>query len=161
MNPYATYLGSNDALETIGKTPARLASLLATMGEERVSEAPAPGKWSPREIVAHLVDCELVFAFRLRQTLAEDNPTIQPFDQEKWAATYGAYDAAAALDAFSALRRWNLALVRSLKPEAFERKVTHPERGEMTFQNVIETMGGHDLNHLGQLERIASAAAAS
>jgi hypothetical protein len=39
--------------------------------------------------------------------------------------------------------------------------MTHPERGEMTFRTVVETMGGHDLNHLGQLERIAGAAAAS
>jgi len=37
------------------------------------------------EIISHLADCEIVFAFRLRQTLAEDNPTIQPFDQDKWA----------------------------------------------------------------------------
>ncbi len=161
MNPYASYLGSNNALETIGKTPERLAALLVKIGEKRVGEAPAPGKWSPHEIVAHLADCELVFAFRLRQTLAESNPTIQPFDQDKWSATYAAYEAAAALDTFSALRHWNLALVRSLKPEDFERKMTHLERGEMTFQTVLDTMGGHDINHIGQLERIASEAARS
>ena len=157
MNPYASFLGSNNALETIGKTPQRIAALMAAIGEKRVGEAPAPGKWSPREIVAHLADCELVFAFRLRQTLAEDTPTIQPFDQDKWAATYSAYGAAAATEAFSVLRHWNLALIRSLPPNAFQRKMTHPERGEMTFQTVVETMGGHDINHLGQLERIAVA----
>jgi len=32
----------------------------------------------------------------------------------------------------------------------------HPERGEMTFKTVVETMAGHDINHLGQLERIAA-----
>jgi uncharacterized damage-inducible protein DinB len=160
MNPYASYLGSRNALETIERTPARLASLIATIGEKRVNEAPAPGKWSARDIVAHLADCEIVFTFRLRQTLAQDNPTIQPFDQEKWAATYAAYDASLALYAFSSLRQWNLALLRSLTPEAFQRKMTHPERGEMTFQTVLETIGGHDLNHIGQLERIAGVAAA-
>jgi uncharacterized damage-inducible protein DinB len=148
-------------METIALTSARVESLLGTIGKERVSEAPAPGKWSAREIVAHLADCELVFAFRLRQTLALDNPTIQPFDQEKWATAYDAYDALSAMETFSALRYWNLAFLRSLKPEAFQRKMTHPERGEMTLQNVVETMGGHDLNHIGQLERIAGAAAAS
>jgi hypothetical protein len=161
MNPYASFLGPRDAMETVALTPARVESLLGTIGKQRVDEAPAPGKWSAREIVAHLADCELVFAFRLRQTLAVDNPTIQPFDQEKWAASYGAYDARSAFETFSALRYWNLALVRSLKPEAFHRKMTHPERGEMTFQTVLETMGGHDLNHIGQLDRIAGAEAAS
>jgi DinB superfamily len=161
MNPYASFLGTKDAMETVSMTPARVAALMGAIGQNRASEAPAPGKWSAREIVAHLADCELVFAFRLRQTLAEDNPAIQPFDQEKWAAIYGAYDAASAFETFSALRNWNLALLRSLKPEAFQRKMTHLERGEMTFQTVVETMGGHDLNHIGQLERIAGAAAAS
>ena len=125
-----------------------------------MSEAPAPGKWSPREIVEHLADCELVFAFRLRQTVAENNPTIQPFDQEKWARTYAAYDTAGALETFSALRRWNLTFLHALRAEDFQRKVTHPERGEMTFQTLVDTMGGHDLNHIGQLERIAGVAAA-
>jgi uncharacterized damage-inducible protein DinB len=160
MNPYASFLGSRNAVETVAQTPGRLAVLAATIGNERANEAPAAGKWSAREIVAHLADCEAVFAFRLRQTLAEDNPTIQPFDQEKWAAVYAAYDFASALETFSALRRWNLALIRSLEPEAFERAMTHPERGAMTFQTLVETMGGHDLNHIGQLERIAAASAA-
>jgi uncharacterized damage-inducible protein DinB len=147
-------------METVALTPARVQSLLGAIGKERVSEAPAPGKWSAREIVAHLTDCELVFAFRMRQTAAADNPTVQPFDQEKWAEAYGAYDALSAVETFSALRYWNLAFLRSLKPEDFQRKMTHPERGTMTLQTVIETIGGHDLNHIGQLERIAGAAAA-
>lgn len=160
MNPYASFLGSRNALETVAQTPERIASLAAAIGHKRMGESPAPGKWSPREIVAHLADCELVFGFRLRQTIAEDNPTIQPFDQEKWAAVYATYDTAAALETFAALRRWNLAFLRALKPADFERKVTHPERGEMPFQTLVETMGGHDLNHIGQLERIAGSAAA-
>lgn len=160
MNPYASFLGSRNAVETIAQTPERLAALAAAIGDLRMNEAPAPGKWSAREIVAHLADCEVVFAFRLRQTLAEDNPTVQPFDQEKWAAVYGTYDLESALETFSALRRWNLALIRSLEPEAFQREMTHPERGAMTFRTLVETMGGHDLNHIGQLERIAATPAA-
>ena len=39
-------------------------------------------------------------------------------------------------------------------PEDLAKKLTHPERGEMTVQTVVETMAGHDLNHLEQLERI-------
>ncbi|HEX3875471.1 MAG TPA: DinB family protein [Bryobacteraceae bacterium] len=154
MNPYAAYLGSNDALETIGETPQRLTSLLSAIGSG-AGRAPAPGKWSAREIVVHLADCELVFAFRLRQAVAEDNPVVQSFDQEKWAAQYDAYDLATAMQAFAALRQWNLAFIRSLAPEALQRNMTHPERGEMTFQTLLETIGGHDRNHLEQLERIA------
>jgi uncharacterized damage-inducible protein DinB len=153
MNPYASHLESRDPIETIGATAERLHSLIATIGAERVNQPIAPGKWSPREIACHLADCELAFAFRLRQSLAEDGHVMQPFDQDRWAANYAAYEAGAALAVFSAVRGWNLALLRSLPSEAFTRKVSHPERGEMTFRTIVETMGGHDLNHLGQLER--------
>ena len=34
------------------------------------------------------------------------------------------------------------------------REMTHPERGTMTFQTVVETMAGHDMNHLGQLQSV-------
>jgi hypothetical protein len=91
----------------------------------------------------------------MRQTLAEDNPTIQPFDQDKWAAQYSGIQAAQALEAFNVLRHWNLRLIQSALPAAAGRAMTHPERGTMTFQNVVETMAGHDLNHLAQLRRIA------
>jgi hypothetical protein len=40
-------------------------------------------------------------------------------------------------------------------PAAAQRTVTHPERGTMTFATIVETMAGHDLNHLAQLQRIA------
>jgi len=98
----------------------------------------------------------VVFAFRLRQTLAEPHHVIQPFDQDLWARNYAAYDAPSALAVFSAVRDFNIRLIFSLPPEAFATPVTHPERGTMTFQNIVETMGGHDLNHIAQIEKIAA-----
>jgi hypothetical protein len=156
LNPYDKFLDGR-ALDTIlAATPAEIGRLMLAMGAEKEKSAPAPGKWSPAEIVAHLADCELVFGFRLRQTLAEDGPVIQPFDQDKWAATYMGVPAKQALDVFAALRGWNLRLIGLALPEASERPVTHPERGAMTFLTIVETMAGHDLNHLGQLKRLAS-----
>ena len=47
---------------------------------------------------------------------------------------------------------------RDRVPAAANRKVTHPERGDMTFQTIVETMAGHDLNHLAQLQKMAATA---
>ena len=155
QNPYDKFLDGR-ALETIlVATAAEMGRLIETIGAERVNTPPAPRKWSAAEIVAHLADCELVFGFRLRQTLAEDAPTIQPFDQDKWARTYQGVAASQALEVFSALRGWNLRLIGEALPGAADRPVTHPERGTMTFLTIVETMAGHDLNHLGQLRRLA------
>jgi len=157
LNPYDGFLDGRTIETIIDATPAALASALTAIGPDKVSKPPAPGKWSPAEIIAHLADCEIAFGFRLRQALAEDGPVMQPFDQDKWAATYGGVSAKQALEAFTAMRKWNLRMIRAALPAAAGRKTTHPERGTMTFQTIVETMAGHDLNHLGQLQRIANA----
>jgi len=156
MNPYNSFLGTREPGQVIASTSARLQELLNSLGAEGTEKSPAPGKWSAREILCHLADCEIVFAFRIRQTLAEPHHVIQPFDQDLWARNYGAYDAQSALAVFTAVRNFNVKLIESLAPEVFSKPVTHPERGTMTFQSIIETMGGHDLNHIGQIEKIAA-----
>jgi hypothetical protein len=154
MNPYASFLGDRNPVEVIEQTPRTLSGLAVQLVPASMEWRPSPGKWNAREILCHLADCEVAFAFRLRQTLAEDQHVIQPFDQERWAGTYGSLGARAALNAFSALREWDLALIGSTPAEAMSKPVTHPERGEMTFRVIIDTMAGHDLNHLAQLDRI-------
>jgi hypothetical protein len=156
LNPYDKFLDGRPLETILSATPKEITNLLDAIGVPKSTVPPAPGKWSAAEIVAHLADCELVFAFRLRQTLAEDSPVIQPFDQDEWAATYPGIPAAEALTVFSAMRTWNLRLFSSALPAAANRPVTHPERGTMTFQTIVETMAGHDLNHLAQLQRLAA-----
>ena len=152
LNPYAKFLGEQDARAVITMTPGLVHQAISAMTPEQIEAPIAEGKWSPREIVAHLADCELVFAFRLRQTLAMPSPVIQPFDQDDWAKHYAAYDIASALEMFRAARGWNVKLIGGLSEADLQREMTHPERGTMTFQTVLETMAGHDNNHLVQLQ---------
>ena len=155
LNPYDGFLNGQPLETILGSTSSEIGKLIDALGPEKSLLAPAPGKWSAAEIVCHLADCELVFGFRLRQTLAEDAPVIEPFDQDKWAAPYIGVPASAALETFTALRGWNLRLINGALPAAAHRPVTHPERGTMTFLTIVETMAGHDLNHLAQLKRLA------
>jgi len=159
LNPYDKFLDGRPLDIILSESPDAIASLLQAIGPAKTATSPAPGKWSPVEIVAHLADCEIAFGFRLRQTLAEENHVMQPFDQDKWAGHYGGVNADDALATFTALRRWNLPLIAKALPASANRAVTHPERGTMTFLTIVETMAGHDLNHIGQLARIAAAPA--
>src|SRR5258708_35038196 len=111
---------------------------------EAVNKAPDAGKWSFRQIVCHLADTEIAFGFRLRQALAEPNHIIQPFDQDRWADRYDSYDLASALELFSALRGWNLLLLKAVGAEDFARPVSHPERGAVAFRTIMETIARHD-----------------
>lgn len=156
INPYATQLGNRNAREVIAQTPGKLSTLSGRLGPSGLQRSLAPGKWTARDILCHLADTELAFAFRLRQSLAEPHHVIQPFDQDAWSRPYPSLDAQAAMATFSAVRAWNLALLETVPAEAYARTLSHPERGDMTFQVLVETMAGHDLNHLGQLETIAA-----
>lgn len=159
MNPWASLIGDRTPLDVISETPRRVAQLVEAIAPARLETPPAPGKWSVRDIISHLADGEMVFAFRLRQTLAEDHHVIQPFNQDLWAKSYPACDTSLALAVLSALRAWNIALIRSVQPADLSKPVTHPERGAMTFQTIVETMAGHDRNHIQQIEAIASQSA--
>ena len=156
-NPYASFLGKLNAREIIGATPHNLIHLADRLGSGGFERSYGPGKWTARMILCHLADCEIAFSFRIRQTLAQSDHVVQPFDQEAWARPYNdaSFHAQTALQVFADLRGWNLVLLDSLNPEAFQRRLRHPERGEMTLQTLVETMAGHDLNHLRQLETIA------
>jgi hypothetical protein len=145
MNPYASFLGTQDPFAVIESTASQLQDI-------DLEWSPGPGKWTGRQVLAHLADTEIVFAFRLRQTVAETGHVIQPFDQDAWATGYATVDARLALALFTTVRQWNLAFIKSLPAEAFSKALSHPERGPMTLRTVVETMAGHDLNHLAQLK---------
>jgi hypothetical protein len=156
LNPYAKNLGDRDPLEVIRGTTAALQQVVERMPKQQLEVRPPGKRWNAREIVCHLGDCDLAFGFRMKQALAMDSPVVQPFDQERWALRYGNVDMASALAMFAAARQWNLLLIEGTTAEERARPMTHPERGTMTFWTIVETMGGHDVNHLLQLERIAN-----
>jgi hypothetical protein len=157
-NPYAAFLNGQDAGSLVKQFPDKLAAVVSKLGTDGMGRSLAPGKWTAAEILCHLADTEIAFAFRWRQALAEEDHVVQPFDQDHWAKRYASLSADDALRTFTALRHWDIRLLDNLSPADWERELTHPERGRQTFRTLVETMAGHDLNHLGQLEKIAAAA---
>jgi hypothetical protein len=160
LNPYAKYLDGHDPIPVLTSTSERLHTLTAPLTGTQINTPPAPGKWSICNIITHLADTELVFAFRLRQTVAPapDQPhhIIQPFDQDAWAQRYAVYHIEPALALFDAIRNWNLLFLATVSDDDRHRTATHPERGAMTLWTIVETMAGHDLNHIQQLERLST-----
>lgn len=148
-------LGDKDPIEVLQLTPLRIEQLIQEFTPGDYASTYEQGKWSAREILAHLADVELGHAFRFRQTLAESQPVLQPFDQDEWAKRYRRADPALAVACFSGVRSWNLALLTTLDLDGWLKEAYHPERGMMSMDLMVRTMAGHDLNHLQQLEVIA------
>jgi hypothetical protein len=100
-----------------------------------------------------MADCEIAWAWRLRQAQAEKHSVMTPFDQDDWAKSYKVYSLSEALGAFKSLRTWNIAFISGLKDKDRQKLVTHPERGEETLWTLVEIMAGHDLHHLAALDK--------
>jgi len=151
-------LGGMDPLKVQAATAAKLGRLVQRASAAKLRKRPAPGKWSVGEILAHLADAEIVTAWRMRQILGAPGTPIQAYDQDVWAAAghYEKRDARKSLEVFRSVREANLALLKSLKPEQRKQHGMHAERGVETIEHIARMMAGHDLNHLGQVERIMS-----
>jgi hypothetical protein len=63
-------------LERFRRGPELLAVVLTGVFGDEEDFAIAPGKWSVRQIVAHLADMEMVGSHRMRQVIAEESPTL-------------------------------------------------------------------------------------
>lgn len=169
MDPYlarlAALLGDRDPILTLRATPARL-DAAATDPRTDWDVPWRPGGWTGREIVAHLSDQEIGFAFRARQAVAAaalarekagaaTRHVAQPYDQDAWARAYPRMDPALAIASFGSLRAWNLAWLARLELADWLASYHHPERDETeTVDELVRFLAGHDLNHLAQLDAI-------
>jgi hypothetical protein len=154
-NPYARYVEGLDPLQCLEETPRRIEALVNSWPRERDERSHAPGKWSARQVLVHLAHIEMVFTTRLRYGLTDDRYAVQPFEQDDWMAVESPVDALVALEAYTAMRRMNLALCRSLTAEQRARSFTHPEFGRITVDWLIGWCAGHERNHLPQIEAVA------
>ena len=156
MNPYARFIEDRDPLQVIGTTYPKLLKLVKGLTPRQITKAPAAGKWSIQEIVAHLADCELVFTVRCRWIAFEDSPQLVPFDQDKWAngRVREKEPFAATLERFRVLRQAQVRFAKSLSKVDLARTGLHLERGQVSLGETLETCAGHDINHLQQIEAI-------
>jgi hypothetical protein len=150
------YQAGADPLVLQAKAPAALAALVEDLSAEHLDHQPAPGKWSIREIVAHMADDELVGAYRMRLILSAPGTPIQAFDQDVWARTgrYRTSDVAESLGLFRTLRVANLKLLESLTAEEWDMFGVHAERGIESLREIARYFAGHDINHFRQIEAI-------
>lgn len=149
-------LADRDPIEVLREAPQRLSSLLSELEDAELRRPEVPGKWSILEVAHHLADSELAWSWRLRTVLADEQPVLSGYDQNRWAARFGyrSADPADVCSQFDLLRRLNLRILDSLSDSDHARVGLHSERGEESVGEMIVLYAGHDLVHLRQIERI-------
>lgn len=148
-------------IETAEKSPKEIATAVSGLTPAVLRYKPAPDKWSILEILGHLADIEIVYAYRLRQMLADEKPVIAPMDQDAWAKHLGYLDTPAPelVASYGLNRHHNLRLLRRLKVTDLGKSAFHPEsKKDVTVAELVEMMAGHGTNHLEQIERLKKGA---
>ena len=150
------YIEGKNPMDIIAAVPRKVERLAKGVTKKRLRKQPAPGKWSVTEILAHLADAEIVWAFRIRLILGSSGTLIQGYDQEVWAgySDYPSHDPALSLECWRVNRQSTLRLLKGLTTEQWQFFGMHSERGKETVTRVSEMMAGHDINHLRQVEAI-------
>jgi hypothetical protein len=149
-------------LEAAEKSPKQIAAAVLGLPEKTLRYKPAPDKWCILEILGHLADIEIVYAYRLRQMLADKKPVIAPMDQDDWARNLGYMETPAPelVALYGLNRHYNVQLLRRLKSGDLRKSAYHPEmKQDVTVAEYVEKMGTHGANHLQQIERLKKEAA--
>jgi hypothetical protein len=149
-------------LDAAEKSPKQIAAAVSGLPDKTLRYKPSSEKWCIMEILAHLADMEILYAYRMRQMIADKNPVLAVIDQDDWARNLGYLEEAPAeLVALYGLNRYhNLQVLRRLKVEDLKKSAYHPElKKDVTLEKYVEMMSGHGANHLQQIERLKKEAA--
>jgi DinB superfamily len=148
-------LAGDDPVAVLRSTLDEVPRLVAAASTEQLQRSPAPGEWSPAQVLNHLADSDLVTGTRIRMIVTQDRPTIVGYDQDAWTARFGSLDATPqeTVERWLALRRGNLRVYESLAPADWDRVGLHTERGAESARLTLQLQAGHDRVHLDQFRR--------
>jgi hypothetical protein len=147
-----------ELLERFRRGPEILAAALTGAAGSEVDFAPE-GKWSVRQIMAHLADAEVVGAMRFRQVIAENEPALQAYDQEAWAnhLDYPKRKPSQSLETFRRIRSENYELLAGMPEEVFARKGLHVKRGPISLLDLVRLYADHAEKHGQQVRGVRAA----
>jgi len=149
------------ALADLARTEGRLSLLFDEMSNwERLWRSQDGNAWSCVQVVAHMLDFEIVSGVRIRTALAEPGNHLEAFDQERWvsAQRWNERPVDDLVAGFAALRRLHLALLSDLSDDEWELHYVHSARGRQSVAEAVAHMQEHDARHLVQLGRTAEQA---
>ncbi len=134
--------------------PQKLRDAIDGMTDEEINAAPIPGKWSTRQIICHIADFEPVYADRMKRIIVEENPTMFGGDPDVFAAglAYNERDIEEELQLLEAVRKHVARILRTLKPEQFERTGNHSEDGPISLDVLLQRITNHIPHHIAFIE---------
>ena len=140
-------------IQQIAAAPAQLRAAVAGLSPEQLDTPYRPGGWTVRQVVHHVPDSHLNSYIRCKLALTEEEPTIKPYDEKRWAELEDvrATPVEVSLMLLESLHRRWVPLLESLAPADFARKFRHPELGALTLEQNIALYAWHGRHHVAHI----------
>ena len=137
----------------IEQTPARLRAAVSGLSEQQLDTPYRPGGWTVRQVVHHLPESHMNAYVRMKMALTEDNPTIKPYDEARWAETPEVVRTPieVSLTMLDALHQRWVTLLRALGPVDLGRTFYHPESGSWTIGKYVAPYAWHGRHHVAHI----------
>ena len=139
-------------IANIAALPANLRAAVHGLSDAQLDTPYRPGGWTVRQLVHHVADSHANAYCRIKLALTEENPTIKPYDEERWAmlpdATLPIEVSLVMLEAIH--ERW-VTLLEALEPAQYHRLFTHPEAGGHDVDWLLALYDWHGRHHTAHL----------
>ncbi len=134
--------------------PQKLRDAVAAMTDDQLDAKPVPGRWSTRQVICHITDCEIVYADRMKRVLVEDDPPMLNLDPDAFAGglAYDQRDVEEELQIIESIRRHMRRILRNQEPDRFQRTGNHSTDGPLTLENLLQRITGHIPHHIKFIE---------
>jgi uncharacterized damage-inducible protein DinB len=142
-----------NCLDEIAHAPARLRAAITGLSEKQLGTPYRPEGWTVRQVVHHVPDSHLNAYVRFKLALTEDDPTIKPYAEDRWAKLSDSQTTPieVSLTLLDSLHdRWTR-LLRSLQPEDWKRTFRHPELGSVTLEKNLALYSWHGRHHVAHI----------
>lgn len=145
-----------EAFDDIAQTPAKLRAAVERLSDSQLDTPYRPGGWTVRQVVHHVPDSHLNSYMRFKLALTEDEPTIKPYAEDRWAelADTKATPIDVSLTLLESLHdRW-VRLLKSLNRDDWKRTFRHPELGRMTLEKNLALYSWHGRHHVAHISEL-------
>ena len=152
--PYVDLVPNSDVLMTLQEQLGETLAALQGLSEAQETTPYASGKWNLREVVGHLIDTELVFAFRSLAMARSKGTDLPSMDQDEWVASSGAgqHPLDDLTADWAALRHANVHMFSTMSAAAGAQS-GRASGFEFTVRSFPWIIAGHELWHRGLIER--------
>jgi hypothetical protein len=140
-------------IDEIAAAPAHLRVAVQDLTPQQIDTPYRPGGWTVRQLVHHVPDSHLNSYMRFRLALTEQEPTIKPYDQQRWAELPDSRTAPmeVSLSLLESLHERWVVLLRALTAADWKRTFRHPELGVVNLEGTAALYAWHGRHHVAHI----------